>query len=110
MTQINGLSNSLRFTDLVSWIDSRVISILTGIAIPPGIPEVLEEIHPRPILFIDTGEGRGRDLVRHYYGLADEPKELWEIPETFHGGQFMARPAEYEERMIRFFNDALLEQ
>ena len=67
-------------------------------------------IQPRPILFIDTGPGEGRGLVRHFYQIADQPKELWEIPDTFHGGQFDAQPLEYEERMIKFFNDALLKE
>ena len=101
---------SQRFTHLVSWVNSRCISLLTGIPIPPGVTEVLGDIPPRPIMFIDTGEGGGRDLVRHFYQVADEPKELWEIPETFHGGQFYARPVEYEERMISFFGEALLEE
>jgi pimeloyl-ACP methyl ester carboxylesterase len=100
---------SLQFTHLVSWVDSRIISLLTGIPIPPGVTEVMGDISPRPIMFITTGQARGRDLVRHYYQAADEPKELWEIPETFHGGQFEARPVEYEEKMIDFFNKALLE-
>ena len=98
-----------RFTHLVSWIDSRIISLMTGIPIPPGVIEEIGDIPPRPILFIATGEGGGRGLVRHFYQIADEPKELWEIPETFHGGQFYARPVEYEEKMIAFFNNALLD-
>jgi len=93
---------------LVNWLDGRLVSLWTGTPIPPGVPEVLGEIPPRPILFIDTGEGDGRALVRHFYELAGEPKELWEIPETYHGGQFKARPEEYEERMIAFFDAALL--
>jgi pimeloyl-ACP methyl ester carboxylesterase len=99
-----------RILYLVSWIDGRCVSLWTGIPIPPGVTDVMGDISPRPILFIDTGQTEGRALVRHFYAMADEPKELWEIPETFHGGQFDARPLEYEEKMITFFNDALLEK
>jgi pimeloyl-ACP methyl ester carboxylesterase len=95
---------------LVSWIDGRGVSLWTGIPIPAGVPEVIRDISPRPIMFIDTGQAEGRDLVRHFYEIADEPKELWEIPETYHGGQFEARPLEYEEKMVVFFNDALLKK
>jgi pimeloyl-ACP methyl ester carboxylesterase len=95
---------------LVAWLDGRLVSLWTGIPIPPGVPEVLGEIPPRPILFIDTGQGYGRLLIRHYFAIAGEPKELWEIPEASHGGQFKARPEEYEEMMIAFFNAALLER
>ena len=99
-----------RIMYLVSWIDGRCVSLWTGIPIPPGVTDVMGDISPRPIMFIDTGQAEGRVLVRHFYEVADEPKELWEIPETFHGGQFDARPVEYEEKMIIFFNDALLEK
>jgi pimeloyl-ACP methyl ester carboxylesterase len=103
------LDSEQRFTHLVSRMNSRLISIWTGVPIPPGVIEVIGDITPRPIMFIATGQTGGRDLVRHFYQVADEPKELWEIPETFHGGQFDARPVEYEEKMIGFFNEALLE-
>ena len=58
-------------------------------------------------MFIDTGQAEARVLVRYFYEIADEPKELWEIPETHHGGQLEARPLEYEEKMISFFDDTL---
>jgi pimeloyl-ACP methyl ester carboxylesterase len=95
---------------LVSWVDGRLVSLWTGTAIPQGIPDVLGAISPRPILFIDTGEAEGRLLVRYFYQAANDPKELWEIPESYHGGQFAARAQEYEERMITFFNAALLDK
>lgn len=93
---------------LVSWIDGRGVSLWTGIPIPAGVTDVIKDISPRPIMFIDTGQSEGRALIRHYYEIADEPKELWEIPEAYHGGQFDARPLEYEEKMIAFFDDYLL--
>jgi pimeloyl-ACP methyl ester carboxylesterase len=95
---------------LLSWIYGRSISLWTGIPIPAGVPEKIREISPRPIMFIDTGQAEGRVLVRYFYEIAGEPKELWEIPETFHGGQLEARPLEYEEKMITFFNEALLKK
>jgi hypothetical protein len=39
---------------------------------------------------------------------AGEPKTLWAIPESKHVGGLAARPAEYERRVIRFFDAALL--
>ena len=95
---------------LVSWIDGRSVSLWTGIPIPAGVPEKIREISPRPIMFIDTGQAEARVLVRYFYEIADEPKELWEIPETYHGGQLEARPLEYEEKMITFFDDTLLKK
>lgn len=99
-----------RIMYLVSWIDGRGVSLWTGIPIPPGVTEVVGEISPRPIMFIDTGGTGSQALIRHFYELAGEPKELWEIPEAYHGGQFEARPLEYEEKMINFFDEALLKE
>lgn len=99
-----------RILYFVSWVDGRGVSLWTGIPIPAGIPEALRNIAPRPILFIDTGQAEGRALVRYFYQIADEPKELWEIPEANHGAQFIARPLEYEEKMILFFDHALLDK
>lgn len=99
-----------RLLYFVSWLDGRCVSLWTGVPIPPGVPEVMGAISPRPIMFIDTGQAEGRVLVRYYYELAAEPKELWEIPETYHGGQFEARPKEYAEKMITFFDAALLDE
>jgi len=103
-------SNSEKFAYFVSWVDGRGVSLWSGVPIPEGVPEVLDEITPRPIFFIDTGTGGGMKYTRHLYELAGEPKTLWEIPETYHGGQFNARPEEYTARMIEFFDAYLLDE
>jgi pimeloyl-ACP methyl ester carboxylesterase len=97
-------------TYLISLITSKCISLWTGVPIPSGVPEEIIKISPRPLLLISTGESKGRDLVRNFYLSADQPKQLWEIPEAGHGGQFQTRPEEYEDRVIRFLNHYLLEE
>jgi pimeloyl-ACP methyl ester carboxylesterase len=103
------VSASEKFAYFVAWVDDRGVSLWSGVPIPAGIPEILPQIAPRPIFFIDTGQGGGRKFVRYLYELADDPKTLWEIPETYHGGQFNARPDEYEAKMIEFFDTYLLQ-
>jgi fermentation-respiration switch protein FrsA (DUF1100 family) len=49
----------------------------------------------------------GEELNRDYYAAAQEPKTLWEIPEASHVGGIDARPAQYERRVVGFFDDAL---
>lgn len=48
-------------------------------------------------------------IAENYYEHAAEPKTLWQIPEAGHGGGLLARPAEYEQTVITFFNQSLLE-
>jgi len=53
--------------------------------------------------------GEEKQLNPKYYASADEPKQIWEIPEASHTGGITAKPKEYERRVIGFFDDALLD-
>jgi hypothetical protein len=48
--------------------------------------------------------------LHHHLDAAHEPKELWIIPEAGHIGGLSARPQEYEERVVGFFDQWLLDQ
>jgi fermentation-respiration switch protein FrsA (DUF1100 family) len=67
------------------------------------------QIAPRPLLLIYAGRGGGgEELNPAYYRAASAPKTLWKLPEAGHAGGFQARPHEYERRVTRFFDQALL--
>ncbi len=55
-----------------------------------------------------TGEGVGLRLMENFYAHARNPKIWWHIPETDHGGSLRARPTEYEQQIISFFDTNLL--
>lgn len=99
-----------RLIYIVNLVDAWGVSLRTGIRPPSGVPQAIDKIAPRPILFISTGQGLAQRLIRHYYSLAGEPKSLWEIPETHHGGQVRARPEEYEQKVVEFFSSTLLSE
>ena len=44
-----------------------------------------------------------------FYDAAREPATIWRVPGSGHTGGIEARPAEYERRVTRFFDDALLQ-
>ncbi len=72
-----------------------------------AVVDAIDDIAPRPILFISgAGQGLERETVRRYYAAAGEPKTLWEIPEAGHGGTWAARPDEFEEKIVAFFDQA----
>jgi hypothetical protein len=50
--------------------------------------------------------GAGGDLL--YAAAAREPVELWDLPDVSHTAAIRERPEEYERRVIRFFEEALL--
>jgi uncharacterized protein len=70
----------------------------------------LPAISPRPVLLIfgekEIANNRGYDQL----AAAREPKQMWVVPGVGHGGYYQAWPAEYEARMIQFFDVSLRTQ
>jgi uncharacterized protein len=79
---------------------------------PPHLIDLVDQISPRAIFLIhapkaDPDEPR---FNRAFYREAGEPKVIWGVPEAGHVGAQEARPREYEQRVTRFFDRALLRQ
>ena len=91
------------------WLGFKGLEWYTGVRAPAGVVEGLDNILPRPILFIATGprEDPGNWLVRHFYDSAGQPKEWWEVQEASHGQVPIIHPEEYRERILDFFDRAL---
>ena len=76
---------------------------------PPLMQDIIGRIAPRPVFIIWAPHGVDTEALNpEYFKAAGEPKTLWEIPESMHVGGLAARPAEYERRVVRFFDRALL--
>ncbi len=70
------------------------------------------ELSPRPVYLI-YGEADGAippDSGSRLYEAAGEPKTLWMEPGVGHVGMYNNSPEEYEQRVVEFFDEALLEQ
>jgi pimeloyl-ACP methyl ester carboxylesterase len=69
----------------------------------------ISRLEPRPVLFVSGADDRlmpPKD-VRKLFAAAREPKELWMIPGAAHGKCREQAGAEYDRRIIAFFNAAL---
>jgi uncharacterized protein len=77
---------------------------------PPNLKDLMAQIAPQSVFLIYAADGQQGEveLTDDYYAAADEPKEIWEVPEGGHTGGFAARPREYEQRVTAFFDSALL--
>jgi len=77
---------------------------------PPGLDDLVSRIAPRPVFFIYAvpGQGGEAELTQTFYDAAREPKAIWRVPGSGHTGGIEAQPAEYEERVVGFFDRALL--
>jgi hypothetical protein len=92
-----------------AWIKQASIAVFANQSPPTNLKDLVPNIAPRPLLLIAApNSGHGEDLNRGYFKAAGEPKTLWEIPDAGHVGGLEARPAEYERRVTRFFDEALL--
>ena len=84
--------------------------LLTGVRTDSISPlEEIPLISPRPILFIQ-GEyevERTQGLLQYQTGQPNA--ELWIVPKSEHGEYRLYSPQEYEDRIIRFFNNAFLQ-
>ena len=77
---------------------------------PPRIVDRIGKIAPRPVFLIYADPGMGGEAARQpkYYAAAGEPKSIWKVQGSKHTGGIDVRPAEYERRVIAFFDRALL--
>jgi dienelactone hydrolase len=78
-------------------------------------PADLESLVPRvsgAIFFMygEHGQAAEEPANTSFYAVAHEPKEIWKIPGAKHMGGADAQPAEYERRIVRFFDRALLDR
>lgn len=90
-------------------VQTTALAVLSGTAPPPALDDLVARIAPRPLFLIYAGRSAaGEELNADYFRAASEPKALWKIPEAGHVGGFQARRREYEQRVVAFFERALL--
>ncbi len=72
----------------------------------------IRSISPRPILLMQGGADIiiSKDSGQKLYAAAGEPKELWYDPEVAHAQFDTQRAAEFERRVISFYDRWLLEK
>jgi hypothetical protein len=86
------------------------LRVLSPEPYPEPLDRLVARISPRPILLVEAGRPQGGETLNPLYlERAGEPKEHWLIPEASHTGGLEARPAEYERRVVGFFDRYLLD-
>ena len=109
MDQDTGDPVNTVLTAAVTAVRVGALTVFTNRSPAANLKDVVERIAPRPILLIAApNSGAGEELNRGFYAAAGQPKALWEIPEAEHMGSIDERPAEYERRVVGFFDETLL--
>jgi dienelactone hydrolase len=76
-------------------------------------PATLESLVPKMtgaafFIYGEEGQPAEKPANTDFYEAARGPKEIWEVPGSTHMGGVKAQPAEYERRVVAFFDRHLL--
>ncbi|HEU0074807.1 MAG TPA: alpha/beta fold hydrolase [Dehalococcoidia bacterium] len=82
---------------------------ISGEDTPPPLMKMVPRIAPRDVLLIGSQVADELDLISRYKELGGESFDIWFIPEAKHIGGFDLHPEEYEQRVIAFFDESLLQ-
>jgi uncharacterized protein len=85
----------------------KVMEWRSGASAQISLSEAVTRISPRPLLLISNGQDFDYSQAQAYIGLAKDPKEHWNIPDSYHCGGLATHPQEYENKLVGFFNSAL---
>ncbi len=93
------------------WSSHFTYYLITGNDISTLSPvSVIDQIAPRPILLIYGSKENSLAGGQHQQAVAGDNAELWIVEGAGHGNYLQIAPEAYKTRVIRFFNQALLEQ
>jgi pimeloyl-ACP methyl ester carboxylesterase len=84
-----------------------VRGMVRGISGMRPAPALEDHMPSSRTLLIASGAPEEIPVNRRYAEAAGSSAQLWEIPEAGHTGGLRSRPAEYEQRVIGFLDDAL---
>jgi len=95
---------------LVHGVVTPAVAVFSSSLPPPSLTDLVGRIAPQPlfIIYAVPGQGGEAELSEVFYDAAREPKTIWRVPGAGHTGGIEAQPAEYERRVVGFFDRALL--
>ena len=85
------------------------LAVISGGGPPPGLTDLAARVAPRPLFLIygERGQQQERTLNPRYAAAAGPTATLWEVPGSGHTGGIETAAAEYERRVIGFFDASL---
>ena len=101
------------FKDWLGWpvypLFSTFIEWQSGESAPLSLSKAVGQIAPRPLLLIAAGENDYEQYrAEGYYKKASPPKDYWIVEGATHCSGPITQPSLYEEKIISFFNQALI--
>jgi dienelactone hydrolase len=109
----DGLANGELFESVLGGsVNTLATAVFTNTLPPPSLKSEVAKIAPNAVFFVYGENGQGGTEAKPnklFYAAAREPKQIWEVPGGQHIAGITTQPAEYERRVIAFFDDALLD-
>jgi pimeloyl-ACP methyl ester carboxylesterase len=91
----------------ILWVETIVADLLSDASPPPAHSASVAAIAPRPVLLI-AGESAAEAASNRFFAETGGPTvDLWVLPDTPHVSGLRVHPAEYEQRVVAFFDAAL---
>jgi hypothetical protein len=92
-----------------TWLSYQYAEMASGIRNPTPLHQAILQMPSTPILLIAAGGDMATSQA--YVDAADEPRTLWVRQEPGHQiDALFDQPAEYEQRVIGFLDQALLDR
>lgn len=89
-------------------VETLAEAVLSDHLPPPDLADLMPRIAPRPVLLIRAMAGNEDEALNRVYRDRGGPTTtLWEIPGAGHTDGLKAVPADYERRVVGFFDRAL---
>jgi dienelactone hydrolase len=95
------------FAPVQSGFKTAAVAVFGNSSPPANLKSLTPKIDAPVLLIAAPNTANGERLNRGYARAGGDNVTLWEIPEASHVGGIEARPAEYERRMVGFFDEAL---
>ncbi len=84
-----------------------IVMLRAGSLPPTSTTQAIQDFGNHPILFISTGQDTEFFRINTYFEAASGPKDHWNIPDSTHCAGPAARPLEYQQHLLQFFNSSL---
>jgi uncharacterized protein len=110
----DGLANGDRLDALLGGaVNTLAVALFTNTLPPPSLKSEVAKVAPNAVFLVYGENGQGgteRKPNKLFYAAAREPKQIWEVPNGQHIAGITTEPAEYERRVVGFFDEALLKK
>jgi uncharacterized protein len=95
------------FTGMLA--QTAAVAVLSNSTPPDGLADLMPRIAPRRVLLIEALHGNPDEVLNEVYArAAGDSGRLWKVAQGGHTGALAAVPGAYEQRVIDFFDRALL--